>query len=487
MANVDELKEVRLKKLMALENAGISAYPNKTKRTHTCQQALDDFTEIVKSEKEIILVGRIKSLREHGGLCFADIEDGTGKIQVFLRKDRLGEKLYAFFLESFDIGDFIEIKGTLFITKRGEKTIEAADFKMLAKSLLPLPEKWRGLQDAEERYRKRYLDIIFNKEVKEKFELHAKIIREMRNFLEKQGFLEVETPVLQPIYGGASAKPFKTRHNALGMDFYLRISPELYLKRLLVAGFEKIYELGKCFRNEGMDRSHNPDFTMLEFYWAYSDCKDLMKFTEEFLSAAVKKVFGKLEIEYESEKINFKTPWERIEYKDIFRKEFGIDYETVNRDSLAKEAEKHNIEIKKAMTKAEIADEMFKICRTRIKGPAFIINYPKGFFPLCKASEKNPEILESFQLIIAGFEIVKAFSELNNPIEQRKRFEEQENLFKEGMEEAQRIDEDFLEAMEHGMPPASGWGIGVDRFVSILTNSHSLKEAILFPTMRPKS
>jgi len=288
MATIDEIRKNRLKKLKAIESAGLLAYPSQTKRTHTCGEALENFNKFSRLKKEFVLSGRMMSLREHGGLVFSHIKDGSARIQVLFRKDKLGEKGYQFFLNNFDIGDFVEIRGVLFKTKKGEKTIEAGDYKMLAKSLLPLPEKWHGLKDIEERYRKRYLDLIFNPKVKEKFELRSKIIKQIRAFLENKGFLEVETPILQPLYGGAKAKPFKTHLNALDIDLYLRISPELYLKRLLIGGFEKIYEIGKCFRNEGVDRAHNPDFTMLEFYWAYADYKDLMKLTEEFLSALVK-------------------------------------------------------------------------------------------------------------------------------------------------------------------------------------------------------
>ncbi|PIX88529.1 MAG: lysine--tRNA ligase, partial [Candidatus Nealsonbacteria bacterium CG_4_10_14_3_um_filter_36_16] len=267
MATIDDLRKIRLKKLEAIRKAGILAYPGKTKRTHEIEEALKDFSNLARLKKEVILVGRIKSLREHGGSTFLDIEDGNEKIQAFLRKDRIGERGYKFFLDNFDIGDFIEVRGILFKTKKGEKTIDAADFKMLAKSLLPLPEKWHGLKDIEERFRKRYLDLIFNPEIKKKFEIRSQIIKEIREFLEEEGFLEVETPILQPIYGGAKAKPFKTHLNALDIDLYLRIAPELYLKRLLVGDFGKVYEIGRVFRNEGMDRTHNPDFTVLEFYW----------------------------------------------------------------------------------------------------------------------------------------------------------------------------------------------------------------------------
>lgn len=487
MAPKEKLRKIRLKKLKAIKRAGFSAFPPRTKRTHKIAEALKDFSSLSRKKKEIVLAGRIKLLRVHGGATFLHLEDGTGKIQAFLKKDRLGEKGYRFFLDNFDIGDFIEIRGILLKTKRGEKTIEASDFKMLAKNLRPLPEKWHGLKDIEERFRKRYLDLIFNPEIKIKFETRSRIIKEMRAFLEKEGFLEVETPILQPIYGGASARPFKTHLNALDLDLYLRISLELYLKRLLVGGFEKVYEIGKCFRNEGLDRYHNPDFTMLEFYWAFADYKDLMKLTERMFKHLLKEIFGKLTISYEGKKIDFKSPWQRLEFSQVFRKKTKINLEEVNRDALAKKAKELGISVEKGASKAVIADEIFKkFCRPKIQQPTFVIHHPLGFQILAKALNKDPNKLANFQLVVGGVELCNAFSELNDPIEQRKRFREQEKLFKKGLEGAQRMDEDFLEALEYGMPPSAGFGMGMDRLVSLLTDSHSLREAILFPTMKPK-
>jgi len=483
---MEDLRRIRFEKLKAIKNALISPYPLKTKRTHTISEVLKEFKKLAKKKQEIFLVGRIRAMRIHGKLAFLDFEDGTGKMQAVLAEDKMGEKAYQFFIENFDVGDFAQFRGILFRTKKGEKSIEVRDYKILAKSLRPLPEKWHGLKDVDERYRKRYLDLIFNKEVKEKFILRSKIIAEIRRFLEKEGFLEVETPILQPIYGGARARPFKTHLNALDLDLYLRISPELYLKRLLVGGFEKVFEIGKCFRNEGVDRFHNPDFTMLEFYWAFADYKQLMKLTERMLSSIVKKIFKKTKVEYQGKKIDFKTPWPRIEFDTLFRRE-GIDYDTLNRESLLKKAKEMGIEVEENAPKFEIADQIFKkIIRPKIWNPTFVIHYPFGFQPLAKTLEKNPKRLANFQLIMVGTELVNAFSELNDPIEQRKRFEEQEKLFKRGFEEAHRLDEDFLEALEYGMPPAAGFGMGIDRLVMILTNSYSLREVILFPTMRPK-
>ncbi len=487
MSSIKELKEIRVKKLEKLKKAGMLAFPLETKRTHQIKEVLRKFLTFSQKKKEVILVGRIISLRTHGRLTFLDIEDGTGKIQAALMENKIGEKGYQFFLDNFDLGDFVELRGSLFKTKTGEKTIEVRDFKMLAKSLLPLPEKWHGLKDVEERFRKRYLDLIFNPEIKTKFQLRSKIIREIRNFLEKEGFLEVETPILQPIYGGARARPFKTHLNALDLDLYLRISPELYLKRLLVGGFEKVYEIGKCFRNEGMDRFHNPDFTMLEFYWAYADYKDMMRLTERMIVTILKKIFKKTKIVYQGKEIDFKTPWPRVEFEVILRKEAKIDYFSSNEKRFFQKAKELGLEVKEGMPKFEIADEIFKkICRPKIHQPTFVIHYPLGFQPLAKALEKNPKKLANFQLIVAGIELVNAFSELNDPIEQRRRFEEQERFFEAGFEEAQRMDEDFLEALEYGMPPAAGFGMGIDRFVALLTDVYSLREVILFPTMRPK-
>ena len=488
MATLPEIKKNREEKLNKIIHSGLNPYPAKTKRTHKINEVLEDFSKLAKKTQEVVVVGRVRTLRGHGGATFFDIEDGSGKIQGLLRKNRIGEKGYEFFQELVDIGDFLEVRGTLMKTKTGEKTIEVSDFNFLVKSLLPLPEKWHGLKDIEERYRKRYLDLLFNKEVRKKFGLRSEIIKALREFLEKEGFLEVETPILQSIYGGAKAKPFKTHLNALDMDLYLRIAPELYLKRLLVGGFEKIYEIGKCFRNEGVDKSHNPDFTMLEFYWAFADYKDMMELTEKMFSFILKKIFGKLEIEYNGKKINFKPPWKRIDYFEFFQKETDLNLEDLSKEGLEKEAKKIGLELAKEAQKAEIADKLFKkLCQSKIQEPTFILHHPIGAFPLAKTFEKNSKKLANFQLVVSGWELINAFSELNDPVEQRKGFEEQEKLYKAGLEEAQRMDEDFLDALEYGMPPAAGFGLGIDRLVALLTDSHSLREVILFPTMRPKS
>jgi lysyl-tRNA synthetase class 2 len=485
--NLEKIKEERLKKLNKIIHSGLSPYPVFLKRDFEIQKVIKNFSKFEKAKKEIIIVGRIRSIRNHGGITFSNIEDGTGKIQIVFKEDTLGPVSYKFFLENFDIGDFIQTKGSLFKTKTGEKSLLVSDYKILAKSLRPLPDKWHGLEDVEIRFRKRYLDLIFNPEVKEKFILRSKIIQEVRNYLQKENFLEVETPILQPIYGGARAKPFKTHLNALDLDLYLRISPELYLKRLLVGGFEKVFEIGKCFRNEGVDRFHNPDFTMLEFYWAFSDYKRLMKFTEDFLETLVKKITKKTKIIYQDKEINFKKPFPRIEFDALFKKFLKLDYDVINQKALLEKARALGLSLDENLPKFEIADEIFKkIIRPEIWQPTFVIHYPVGFQALAKPLETNPKRLANFQLIVAGLELVNAFSELNDPLEQKQRFEEQEKLYKSGFEEAQRRDEDFIEALEYGMPPAAGFGMGIDRLVILLTNSYSLREVILFPTMRPK-
>ncbi|MFA5013640.1 MAG: lysine--tRNA ligase [Candidatus Paceibacterota bacterium] len=485
MSPIEEIRKNRIEKIEKLKARGEDVYPLEIKRTHEIKSVIAGFDKLAKDETEVVLTGRVRTIRSHGALTFLDIEDGTGKIQALLSKDSLGEKKYDFFKESFDVGDFIGITGVVFETKRQEKTIKASDFKMLCKSLRPLPEKWHGLKDVEERFRKRYLDLLFSPEVKDKFVIRSRFISELRNFLDHKGFFEVETPILQLLYGGARAKPFKTHINAMDLDVFLRISPELYLKRLLVGGFEKVYEIGKCFRNEGVDKFHNPDFTMIEFYWAYADYKQLMKLTEEMFTEILTKIIGKTEIEYDGKKIDFKGPWERVEFFALLQKYAKINYEELNEESLCKKAIEMGITVPEGADKANIADEIYKkCCRPKIVQPTFVIHHPYGFQPLAKGLDEHR--LASFQLVVAGAEVINAFSELNDPLEQENRLKNQEKLFECGFEEAQRSDEEFVEALEYGMPPAAGFGMGIDRIVSMITNSNSLREVILFPIMRDK-
>jgi lysyl-tRNA synthetase class 2 len=487
MATIEELRNARLKKLENIKKSGIWAYPINAKRTHMVSEAFSDWDKLAAGATQITIAGRMKSMRGHGALTFADIEDASGKMQALFRQDGLGEKSYQFFVDNFDIGDFVQATGTVFVTKRGEKTIDVADYKILSKSLLPLPEKWHGLQDVEERYRKRYLDLIFNGDVKQKFIFRTEIIKTIRQFLDDRGFMEVETPILQTIYGGATAKPFKTHLNAYDMDVFLRIAPELDLKKLLVGGFEKVYEFARNFRNEGVDKQHNPDFTMLEFYWAYANYKDLMKMSEEMICEVLQKVLKTDKIVYQGKEIDFTVPWPRIEYAELLKKHTGINYWDISRDGLASKADELGVEIVKGAGKAEIADEIYKkYCRPLIIQPTFLIHYPSECKPLAKRVESDSPLSANFQLIVNGFEIINAYSEQNDPIEQEARLKEQEEMFKQGFEEAQRTDNDFVEALEHGMPPAAGFGMGIDRLVALLTDSNALREIILFPIMKPR-
>jgi lysyl-tRNA synthetase class 2 len=488
MATSDELRQIRIQKLESLEKAGFSGYPVETKRTHKIEEVLADFSSLSSGAKEVVLAGRVKGMRGHGGATFIDVEDGSAKIQGFLKKDGLGEKGYQFFIDHFDVGDFIEIRGTLFETKRGEKSMDVRDFKMLAKSLRPLPEKWHGLQDVEERFRRRYLDLLFNEDVRKKFIVRSKIIQALRDFMIKNGFMEVATPVLQPLYGGASARPFKTHMHDLDIDLYLRIAPELYLKRLLVGGFERIFEFTTNFRNEGMDREHNPEFAVLEGYAAYKDIKWLMGFTEDLFEDLMNKVIGKTEIEWKEKKINFMKPYVRARFNDLLRKYADIDYSEHNKDHFAAKAKELGVKIEPGVEKPGIADEIFKkIIKPELIQPTFVIDWPSDVLPLAKKIPDDGNYVSAFQFFAGGLEMDKAFSELNDPIDQCQRFKAQENRRAKGDEEAQRMDEDFIEALEYGMPPAAGFGLGLDRLIMLLTGSSTLREVILFPTMKPKS
>jgi lysyl-tRNA synthetase class 2 len=482
-----DIRKNRIKKRSNLKTQKKDPYPIYLKRTCSAADTHKNFEKFASAEKTIVLVGRMMTLREHGGSAFFDLRDGGGDFQIYAKKDTLGDKAYNEFLEYFDIGDFVEATGVLFKTKKGEETLELQSFKMLTKSLLPLPEKWHGLTDVEERYRKRYLDLLMNDEVSKIFRTRSRIIASTREFLHKEGFMEVETSMLQPIPGGASARPFKTHLKALDMDLYLRVAPELDLKKLLVGGFEKVFEIGRSFRNEGMDHMHNPEFTSLEFYWAYSDYKEVMKFSEKLFVHIFKAIGVYPKLENEGKSINLKPPWPRVEFTVLFQKYLDIDYESLDRDALVDRAMKLGINIEKHLNKGQVADLIYKkAIRPKILEPTFVIHHPTELAPLAKPLPDNPKYDARFQLIINGWEVVNAFSELNDPVLQREFFEEQEKQRVDGDEEAQRLDETFLEALEYGMPPAAGFAFGVDRLTALLTNSHSLREVILFPTMRQK-
>src|SRR3989338_8992473 len=470
MSTIDELKKVRLEKLKSLQDAGLLAYPATTKRTHSIKEALAQFLKISKSKKparnaahsatggEIVLVGRIMALRGHGGVTFLDINDGSERIQGLIKEDKLGPKGYKFFIDHFDIGDFIEVKGILFKTKRGEQTIEVQDYKMLSKSLLPLPEKWHGLQDEEEKLRKRYLDILFNPEVKEMIKKRAVFWNSMRQFLMEKGFLEVETPVLENTTGGADARPFVTHHNALDLDVYLRISAgELWQKKLMVAGFEKTFEIGRIFRNEGMSAEHLQDYTQMECYWAYADYQQGMAFTEEMYKYVIEKTFGTLKFNIKGFDIDFGGKWEKYDYVSTISKYTKVNIMEASLPEMEKALQKLKIDYdKNGFNRTRAIDNLWKYCRKNIAGPGFLINVPVVMEPLAKRMVKNPDLVERFQVIIAGSENGKGFSELNDPIDQAGRFAEQQKLREMVDGEAQMFDKDYVEALEYGMPPTFG-------------------------------
>lgn len=483
---LDEIRQTKIDKTKLLRKAGVDPYPAKSWRTHSIAQVLDNFNQWVEGKERLALAGRIISKREHGASLFLDLEEATGRIQVYLKKDVVGEYDFDLFMKTVDVGDFLETAGFLFKTKKGEPTLEAEKYRILGKALLPLPEKWHGLQDVEERFRKRYLDLLFNPEVKEKFEKKATLIKSLRGFLDQHGFMEVTTPILQPLYGGASARPFKTHLHTLDLDLYLRIAPELYLKRLLVGGFEKIYEFSTNFRNEGMDREHNPEFFSLEFYAAYQDLDWIIKFTEELMETVVKKVLDKTNFEYQGQKVDFARPYKVEKFNDLLKRHTGLDYDYADEDTLVAKAKELGLTIEKYINRGVLADEIFKkYIRPKLINPTFVTAWPAAILPLAKKIGET-DYVETFQFFAGGLELIKAFSELNDPLEQRERFKAQEKNRAKGDEEAQPLDEDFLEALEYGMPPAAGLGLGIDRLAALLTNSHSVREVILFPLMKPR-
>jgi len=482
--DLPDLFSARLQKVDELRSRGINPFG---KRFEVQHHAADIVAEYPANDgQDVVIAGRLMAKRGHGKASFADLQDFSGKIQIYARVDDLGTEAYDLY-KLLDIGDIIGVKGTVFRTKRGEISVNVKEFEILAKSLRPLPEKWHGLKDVDLRYRQRYLDLIVNPEVKDVFLKRIEIIRAMRHFLEERGFYEVETPMMQPIAGGAAARPFITHHNALDIDLYLRIAPELYLKRLLVGGFEKVFEINRNFRNEGISTKHNPEFTMMELYQAYADYEDMMEITESMISYVVQKVLGTLKINYQGREIDFTVPWARLSMLDAVRLYTGMDFSHFDTEEAHRQAAELGVEVDKDAVWGQILNAVFEECvEDKLIQPTFITGHPVEVSPLAKRNPQNPRLTDRFELFVNSWELANAFSELNDPIDQRKRFEQQLEERAKGDQEAHAMDEDFITALEHGMPPAGGLGIGIDRLVMILTDSPSIRDVILFPTMRPK-
>jgi lysyl-tRNA synthetase class 2 len=485
-SRLDRIAQQRRQKLERLRQRGINPYPYGYHRRHTTEQAL----ELLKQKKTkavASLAGRIMANRPMGKISFLDLRDGSGKIQLCFYKDQLSEQSLKLFQE-LDIGDIIGVSGKLFHTKSGEPTVEVQDFTLLAKSLQPLPEKWHGLSDVEIRYRQRYLDLIANAEAKEIFRVRSQVITAIREFLNQRGFLEVETPVLQPSAGGALARPFTTHHHALDQDFYLRIAPELHLKRLIIGGFDKVYELGRIFRNEGVSTKHNPEFTMLESYEAYADYNDIMKMVEEMVSEISQRVMGSQKVRFGEETINLKPPWPRLELRPAIKKYSGLDFEDYpDVKSLGATMQKLKMEVDPKKDRGKLIDELIStFVEPKLIQPTFLVDYPVEMSPLAKTKPDNERMVERFEAFAGGMEIANAFTELNDPIEQRERFLKQQKGRQAKADVEEVIDQDFLTALEYGMPPAGGLGVGIDRLVMVLTGQQSIREVILFPQLKEK-
>ncbi len=487
---LERLTQKRLEKLEKIRNLGVNPYPYSYQRTHTAQEAITLLEQQEKAEKfsfpQLSLAGRIGAIRSMGKIAFLDIKDSSGKIQLYFSFELLGERKYELF-RYLDIGDIIGVKGKMFRTKTGEPTLEVSDFTILAKSLQPLPEKWHGLVDVEKRYRQRYLDLISNEEVKPIFVRRSQIITLLRRFLDERGFLEVETPVLQAVAGGALARPFVTYHQALDQDLYLRIALELHLKKLIVGGFDKVYEIGRVFRNEGISTRHNPEFTMLESYQAYADYQDIMSLFEEMVCYIAKEVIGDTKFTYSGNLINVTPPWQRISLRTAIKEYSGIDFEDYpDAVSLRRRMEELGLEVDPTKGRGRLIDELITtFVEPHLIQPTFLYDYPVETSPLAKRKRDNERLVERFEAFIGGMEIANAFTELNDPLEQRQRFRQQ--LEDRGSsEDMEVVDEDFLLALEYGMPPCGGLGVGIDRLVMLFTDCHSIREVIFFPQLKTK-
>ncbi len=484
---LNEIEKRRRDKVLELKANGIDPFGHKFLTEYSNKEIKDKFDEL--QGKEVKAKGRVMAIRGHGKAAFVVIKDFSGEIQLYFRYDNLGEEKYKFFKKNIDIGDIIGVKGTLFKTHTGEITVEVKDFELLSKAIRVLPEKWHGLKDPEARYRKRYLDLISNKDTMEIFKKRSLAIDEVRRFLKERGFFEVETPMLQPIPGGATARPFVTHYNALDQDMYLRIAPELYLKRLIIGGFEKIFELNRNFRNEGISTKHNPEFTMMEVYWAYADYHEMMKLTEDLIHSVALAATSSDKVIFKGNEISLKPPFARVKFTDAFKEYTGYAMEELRDSTRAKEIlEKLGIKMNKPLTFGNAVNEIFdKKVEIHFIQPTFVYDYPIEISPLAKRSKENPDIVERFELFIGGMELANAFSELNDPIDQFERFKKQAEAKAHGEEETHVMDIDYVEAMEYGLPPTGGLGIGIDRLVMLLTGKDSIREVILFPQLKKKS
>ncbi len=483
---LDELIRNRRQKLAGLREKGINPFPYRYGRTHMLGEARDNFDELAAGESVIRLAGRIMLKRKMGKAIFADIHDMTGKMQLYVKIDNVGKDEFKIF-DKLDLGDIVGAEGKLFTTKTGEKTVMVDKFEILSKSIYPLPDKHSGLIDKEQRYRRRYVDLITNPEVRETFLMRGKIIKSIRDFLDSRGFIEVETPILQPLYGGAAAKPFVTEHNALHMTLYLRIADELYLKRLIVGGFDKVWEYCKDFRNEGMDRLHNPEFSMVELYWAYADYYDIMKLLQELLRKVVFDLYGTYKIQHEDREIDFEPDFKEISMIEAIRDATGIDLLEMDYQMAKIKAQEEGIDTEGLINWGKIVEAFFEArVEPYLIQPTFIKDFPREISPLAKVHRDNPRLTERFECFIGGVECGNAFSELNDPDDQEARFREQVKAGRAGDEEAHRYDEDYVRALQYGMPPTGGLGFGVDRLIMVLTNQHNIRDVILFPQMKPE-
>ncbi len=483
---LEDIINHRKQKLENLKAAGQDPYPSSTDRTHTNQEVLENFETLASQHPQVTIVGRIRSMRGMGKLIFTHIDDGSARIQVLLKADDIGEERFAFFLDNYDLGDFIQVTGKLFVTKTEEKTVQAYDYKMLAKSLRPIPSDHFGLQDTETKLRQRYLDILLNPETKDLFTKKNKFWSSMRTFLIERGFLELEMPILESVAGGAEAEPFVTHHNALDRDFYLRISLELPLKKMLVAGYEKVFEIGRIFRNEGISTTHLQDYTQMEFYWAYGDFQKLQKFLQEMYQYVLQETFGTLQITSDGITCDWSGDWEQVNYIELFKEHTGLDLESCSDDDLKNYAKEQHIKFEDFAQRGRLIDLIFKKVRANIKTdkPVFLVNQPIELEPLAKRDSENPKVVQRLQIVAYGTELGKGFGELNDPIDQRARFEDQMKLREAGDSEAQQLDEDYVEAMEYGMPPAAGFGLS-ERLFAVLADK-SVRETVIFPPMKEK-